>query len=715
MTVPAQTPINRHLGNGVTTVFPFNFKVLQASDLEVSISGAIQSTGFTVSGVGANAGDVTFAVPPAAGSVVVLRRSMTIQRTTDYQNQGAMPAETVDDDHDATVMMVQQVAAVQSSALQFPVSESTEGLLPAATGRANRVLAFDADGAPVPSAFNVDQVASAISAAYLGGAATSLDAVAFIQSGTGAVARSSQRKLRESVSVLDFIPESEHAAIFAGTSTYDCHAAIMAAVNSVAAGTGWYRGGPSVYFPEGGTYKVNQTIELKNTVRLHSGGSGLPGGWGAKLVFPPGVTGIIVHRYNTTGATVESTPTTAADGSTIEGLQIEATAVGTPDAFGGHGIWLRARAVVRNCIFRAFSGNGVHIVAAAGGPPEGEGNANNWRVDTVRVQNCAGHGVYVDGPDVNAGIGIGIDASSNGRCGIYDSSFLGNTWVGCHTDANGCANVGANGANKSSVVSYGGNRYFAHWNATEAQLVATVPGTNANVWVLLRAGGAISTIPTWVAGQPEGTYFKAFAYLADSAAGVSTFIGCYSESGYAEAVFNGLHIIAGFLGNVHSGDYLRKSVNGNTVVNSLVAQEPGSATFTKIAGDKANGDVLEWYTQGETGAWTWRFRYANGDYQFINANSGTRIAARLTGELTTVQAGRGVAQPYKFAFSDVILGPGLGARTVTYGSAAPTSGGPYAQGDIVFNNAPTAGGFVGWVCTATGSPGTWKTFGAVSA
>lgn len=148
MTVPAQTPINRHLGNGVTTVFPFTFKVLQASDLEVSISGAIQSTGFTVSGVGSDAGDVTFSVPPAAGSVVVLRRSMTIQRTTDYQNQGAMPAETVDDDHDNAVMLVQQVAAIQSSAIQYPAVEGVNGVLPDTTTRAGKLLGFDALGLP---------------------------------------------------------------------------------------------------------------------------------------------------------------------------------------------------------------------------------------------------------------------------------------------------------------------------------------------------------------------------------------------------------------------------------------------------------------------------------------------------------------------------------------------------------------------------------------
>lgn len=47
-------------------------------------------------------------------------------------------------------------------------------------------------------------------------------------------------------------------------------------------------------------------------------------------------------------------------------------------------------------------------------------------------------------------------------------------------------------------------------------------------------------------------------------------------------------------------------------------------------------------------------------------------------------------------------------------AAAPTTG-TWAVGDIVYNNAPAASGFLGWVCTTAGTPGTWKTWGAISA
>lgn len=55
-----------------------------------------------------------------------------------------------------------------------------------------------------------------------------------------------------------------------------------------------------------------------------------------------------------------------------------------------------------------------------------------------------------------------------------------------------------------------------------------------------------------------------------------------------------------------------------------------------------------------------------------------------------------------------------GQRAERYASAAPSSG-YHAVGERVWNNAPTAGGTMGWVCTTAGNPGTWKTFGTIAA
>ena len=47
------------------------------------------------------------------------------------------------------------------------------------------------------------------------------------------------------------------------------------------------------------------------------------------------------------------------------------------------------------------------------------------------------------------------------------------------------------------------------------------------------------------------------------------------------------------------------------------------------------------------------------------------------------------------------------------GEAAPTYG-SFTQGDIVWNTKPVPGGWIGWVCVGSGTPGTWIQFGAVA-
>ena len=47
-----------------------------------------------------------------------------------------------------------------------------------------------------------------------------------------------------------------------------------------------------------------------------------------------------------------------------------------------------------------------------------------------------------------------------------------------------------------------------------------------------------------------------------------------------------------------------------------------------------------------------------------------------------------------------------------YNGSAPVSG-TWAVGDVCWKSNPSAGGFVGWKCTAAGTPGTWVPFGAL--
>ncbi|MBC3213396.1 phage tail fiber domain-containing protein [Serratia fonticola] len=122
MAIPNQTPYNIFTANGISTVFPYEFYLLNAFDLTVSINGVEQSSGFTISGIGnVNGGEVTFLTPPANGSVILLERVVPTYRLTEYQDNGDLLAETVNKDFDRLWMAIQQAFIYLGLALTRPL------------------------------------------------------------------------------------------------------------------------------------------------------------------------------------------------------------------------------------------------------------------------------------------------------------------------------------------------------------------------------------------------------------------------------------------------------------------------------------------------------------------------------------------------------------------------------------------------------------------
>jgi hypothetical protein len=56
-----------------------------------------------------------------------------------------------------------------------------------------------------------------------------------------------------------------------------------------------------------------------------------------------------------------------------------------------------------------------------------------------------------------------------------------------------------------------------------------------------------------------------------------------------------------------------------------------------------------------------------------------------------------------------------GRQSAYHGSmtAAPTTG-TWTKGDWIKNSNPASAGYFGFVCTASGTPGTWKSFGLIA-
>ncbi|EKP8674472.1 right-handed parallel beta-helix repeat-containing protein [Salmonella enterica] len=122
MSVPNQTPYIIYNANGLTTVFPFEFYIINTGDIQVSINGTTVTSGYTVAGAGnVSGGDVVFLTPPESGSVVMLERVVPTYRLTDYQDNGDLLADTINKDFDRLWMAIQRSSIYLGLALRRPL------------------------------------------------------------------------------------------------------------------------------------------------------------------------------------------------------------------------------------------------------------------------------------------------------------------------------------------------------------------------------------------------------------------------------------------------------------------------------------------------------------------------------------------------------------------------------------------------------------------
>ena len=155
------------------------------------------------------------------------------------------------------------------------------------------------------------------------------------------------------------------------------------------------------------------------------------------------------------------------------------------------------------------------------------------------------------------------------------------------------------------------------------------------------------------------------------------------------------------IANVGSQTSLDIYICNNSVSNSTALGIGCENVRTLVLADNLVKDVVDGGASGQRG-------YRVGGSIGINygqVKNNLAIGTFITGKYSIIANG--------FITSIYERGNSWNSQE-KYSFTSPTTG-TWERGSIVWNTAPAELGFIGWVCTIAGTPGTWKSFGAITA
>lgn len=154
MTDIAINPVTRRVqftGNTGTGPFAFTFNILADADIAVYKNTTLLTltTDYTVSTNANGTGSITLTSALVSSDVLTIIGGRQLQRTTDFVTAGDLLASSLNEQLDGLVIMTQQLDEKLDRSMKVsPGDEFTSVELPLKSTRANKYLAFDADGNP---------------------------------------------------------------------------------------------------------------------------------------------------------------------------------------------------------------------------------------------------------------------------------------------------------------------------------------------------------------------------------------------------------------------------------------------------------------------------------------------------------------------------------------------------------------------------------------
>ena len=168
-------------GNGSTTEFAYDFKIIDQSHLVVTLKNSSNvetvqtiTTHYSVAGVGdASGGTITMVTPPATGETLTLSRAVPLTQEVDLANRGGVQPEVLETAYDKLTQSLQDQDEVFGRVPRFPVSSSLSDVELPLTLTANAVLKVNSAGTAFENGPTSDNISSAQS--YADAAEAALD------------------------------------------------------------------------------------------------------------------------------------------------------------------------------------------------------------------------------------------------------------------------------------------------------------------------------------------------------------------------------------------------------------------------------------------------------------------------------------------------------------------------------------------------------------